>query len=299
MGRATGRAGGGKEGYFRKKKGAGRQTLARVRPASKKRRRRAGRDRIGLGKPRGRISLHKTIFLHKNESVQNINTSPEASTVAERAFQQLRRDVLQGVHPPGEKLKLDVLQSHYGFSSSPLREALNRLTQEGLVRSDERRGFRAAPMSAQDIGDITRMRLMLDVSALREAIAHGDDAWESELVAAYHRLERLESRLPDGPVVLDEEWGRRHRDFHMALLAACPSPRQLAWSASLFDQAERYRYLSARHRQSAHRKEEEHRRLMQAVIRRDADTACALLHEHIEGTQRNVLVALRKLGIGT
>ena len=68
-------------------------------------------------------------------------------TLVEKVFVQLRRDILQGAHKPGEKLKLEVLQAHYGLSSSPLREALNRLAQEGLVSTDERRGFRAAPMS--------------------------------------------------------------------------------------------------------------------------------------------------------
>lgn len=228
--------------------------------------------------------------------MQNLPVSQETSTLAERAYQLLRRDVLQGLHSPEVKLKVEQLQAQYGLSSSPLREALNRLSQEGLVRSDERRGFRVAPISADDLADITRMRVMLDVSALRESIAHGDDAWEAAVVAAAHSLARLESRMGDGPVVLDDEWTRRHREFHIALLAACPSPRQLAWSASLFDQAERYRYLSARLRQTARRKVDEHDHLMGAVLLRDADTACALLREHILGTERNVLAALEKMG---
>jgi DNA-binding GntR family transcriptional regulator len=216
-------------------------------------------------------------------------------TLAEQAFQRLRHDVLQGEHAPDTKLKLDELQGRYGFSSSPLREALNRLAQEGLVRADERRGFRVASISPQDLADITRMRVMLDVPALREAITRGDDAWEAAIVAAFHRLERVESRLSDGPVVLDDEWTLLHRDFHFALVAACSSERQLVWSGSLFDQAERYRRFSARHRQTSRRKNDEHRRLMNATLRRDADTACALLEEHILGTERNVRAALQKM----
>lgn len=227
--------------------------------------------------------------------MQKNSMRSDAPTLTEQAFQQLRRDVLHGIHKPDEKLKLDLLQNQYGLSSSPLREALHRLAQEGLVRADERRGFRAAPMSPEDISDISRMRVMLDLPTLTQAISLGGEPWESDIVAAFHRLEHLESRMGDGPVVLNEEWSRRHREFHMALLAACPSARQLAWSASLFDQAERYRYLSARHRQSSRRKQEEHRRLMQAVLKRDAATACALLEEHIRGTERHVLLALRKM----
>src|SRR5688572_1531734 len=208
--------------------------------------------------------------------------------LVDQAFQQLRKDVLTGTYAAGAKLKVEELQAAYGFSSSPLREALSRLSQEGLVRADERRGFRVAPLSPEDLQDITRMRLMLDVPALREAIEHGDDAWEAAIVAAYYRLEKVESRLPDGPVILDDEWSGLHRDFHAALVAACPSQRQLAWSASLFDQAERYRRFSARFRKAARRKSTEHKKLMDATLRRDGDTACALLTEHIRGTLRNV-----------
>src|SRR4051812_27593724 len=108
--------------------------------------------------------------------------------LTEQAFRRLRRDVLTGTFAAGNKLKLDELQQQYGFSSSPLREALSRLTQEGLVKSDDRRGFRVAPISLEDLADITRMRLMLDVQAFGESIAAGDDEWEATVVAAYHRL---------------------------------------------------------------------------------------------------------------
>lgn len=213
--------------------------------------------------------------------------------LVEQAFTRMRKDVLIGNFAAGAKLKVDELQKAYGVSSSPLREALSRLAQEGLVRADERRGFRVAPLSASDLADITRMRLMLDVQALEDAIREGKDTWEANIVAAFHRLEKIESRLSDGPVVLDEDWSTLHRDFHMALIAACPSHRQLAWSASLFDQAERYRRFSARHRTSLKRKTSEHKRIMEATLRRDAPTACLLLKEHIMGTLQNVEAILR------
>lgn len=235
--------------------------------------------------------MHNYFFMHK---INSMHEKPHQSpTVSEQALLSLRGDILLGRHAPGAKLKLEQLQTTYGFSSSPLREALNRLSQEGLVNADERKGFRVAPISPEDLADITRMRLMLDVQALRDAMRTGNDAWEANIVAAFHRLEKIESRLSSGPVVLDAEWSHKHRDFHLSLMAACPSARQLAWTISLFDQAERYRQFSARHRQVAKRKDEEHRTLMQAVIRRDEDTACALLAEHIQSTQRNVLDAFK------
>jgi DNA-binding GntR family transcriptional regulator len=225
----------------------------------------------------------------------SIRVADLSTPLSEQAYRRLRHAVLVGTFEAGSKLKVDELQSQYGFSSSPLREALSRLAQEGLVRADERRGFRVAPISSEDLNDITHMRLMLDVQALRSAIELGSDAWEGAIVAAFHRLEKVESRLCVGSVVLDQEWSEVHRSFHLSLVAACASERQRMWSASLFDQVERYRRFSARHRQTERRKSNEHRKIMEATLRRDAEMACALLGEHILGTQRNVGAAMRRV----
>ena len=235
--------------------------------------------------------MHKIVFMHNSKIMQEIFTT---TTVSEQAFHVLRQDVLSGRHAPEGKLKLDALQSLYGFSSSPLREALNRLVQEGLVKADERRGFRVTPISPADLADITKMRHMLDIPALTESIQVGDDAWEASIVGAFHRLEKIESRLPQGPVVLDSEWSQRHRDFHFSLIAACPSERQLSWSMSLFDQAERYRHFAARNRTVSKKKDEEHRALMNAVLSRDVKTATLLLSDHISSTQTNVMAAFKR-----
>jgi DNA-binding GntR family transcriptional regulator len=232
--------------------------------------------------------MHKIVFMQSNTSVGLDATVP----LTEQALLSLRRDVTFGVFEPGQKLKLEALQTRYGLSSSPLREALSKLSQEGLVRADERKGFRVADISRADLQDITRMRLMLDVQALQSAMQAGDAEWEATVVAAHYKLDKLERTLPDGPVVLDEVWVSTHRAFHLAMLGACQSPRLLQWCANLFDQAERYRQFSARHRKTNRRKAAEHRRLMETVIKRDIPTACQLLEDHISSTQHNVLTAL-------
>ena len=124
--------------------------------------------------------------------------------LAEQAFRLLRGRILRCEIEPGEKLKVEALQKEHGFSSSPLREALNRLAQEGLVKSDERRGFRASPVTVADLRDVTRMRLLLDIEALKESIRNGDDAWEAAAISAYHRLEKVESRVVgSGPLSMN------------------------------------------------------------------------------------------------
>jgi len=213
-------------------------------------------------------------------------------TAIEIALTSLRQDVLSLAYLPGAKLKVEHLQQTYGLSSSPIREALNRLTEEGLVRSDERKGFRVAAVSEEDLKDITNMRLLIDLPTLAQSMQSGADEWESHVIASFHLLEKLESRLPEGPVVLNAEWSALHRNFHQAMMSACPSDRMVTSSSSLFDQAERYRHISARYRTVIKRKSEEHRVLMKAVLKRDTATAQELHQAHVLSTQKNALKAL-------
>ena len=215
-------------------------------------------------------------------------------TANEIALNALRRDVLSLAFLPGAKLKVEHLQQSYGLSSSPIREALNRLTEEGLVRADERKGFRVAMVSDEDLQDITSMRLLIDLPTLEQSMRSGDDEWESYVIASFHLLEKLESRLPEGPVVLNADWSALHRSFHRAMMSACPSERMVLTSSSLFDQAERYRHISARYRTVIKRKSEEHKVLMRAVLKRDIETAKELHQEHVLSTQKNALKALKQ-----
>jgi DNA-binding GntR family transcriptional regulator len=226
--------------------------------------------------------MHKIKFMDKNQN-------PTANEIALNA---LRQDVLSLAFLPGTKLKVEHLQQSYGLSSSPIREALNRLTEEGLVRADERKGFRVAMVSDVDLQDITNMRLMIDLPTLEQSMNSGDDKWESDVIASFHLLEKLESRLPEGPVVLNAEWSALHRSFHRTMMSACPSERMVQTSGSLFDQAERYRHISARYRTVIKRKSEEHKVLMRAVLKRDIATAQQLHQEHVLSTQKNALKAL-------
>jgi DNA-binding GntR family transcriptional regulator len=228
--------------------------------------------------------MHKIKFMDKSQN----------PTANETALNALRHDVLSLAFLPGAKLKVEHLQQSYGLSSSPIREALNRLTEEGLVRADERKGFRVAMVSDEDLQDITSMRLLIDLPTLEQSMRSGDDEWESYVIASFHLLEKLESRLPEGPVVLNADWSALHRSFHRAMMSACPSERMVLTSSSLFDQAERYRHISARFRTVIKRKSEEHKVLMRAVLKRDIETAKELHQEHVLSTQKNALKALKQ-----
>ena len=220
-------------------------------------------------------------------------------TVADDAYRKLRVLILQGTLQPGQKLKFEVLQQELGLSASSLREAFMKLVNEGLVQLAQRRGFSVAPISIEELKDITRLRKILEPMALRDAIEHGDDAWEAQILATWHRFSKIDTAQSDAPGILDDQWSYWHRAFHESLVAACPSKKTMQFRAVLFEQSERYRALSAARRTKPRKKSDEHRKLMEAVLARDSDKAEALMIKHMALTSNflaNVLDATQDSG---
>ena len=207
--------------------------------------------------------------------------SETGPTLAEIATERLRRDIIHGALKPAEKLQLRGLKARYGLGGSPIREALSRLESEGLVTSESQRGFWVAPTSAEDLRDIIRLRQVIEGAALRHSIEHGDEAWEIALVTAFHRLQKIAKQLVERPPGWEESWEARHRAFHMALLAGCESPRMTEQCAKLYAETQRYRRLFLGYEFVAEEIVEEHRRLMQVAVDRDADKAVLAHAAHL------------------
>lgn len=215
--------------------------------------------------------------------------------LAERAYRSLREAIVRCEFEPGQRLRVDELSRRFDISSSPVREALSRLTEQGFVRALDNRGFRVAPLSIEGIADLTRVRLLVESEALREAMVEGDDRWEADIVAAAHSLGLVEQRMGSGPLALDNDWSARHRAFHLALYAGCRSPLLRQMVVELFDAAERYRRFSALHRVVDRQKHAEHQKIMERVLARDTDGAQDLFRQHILGTERLVSHALQAM----
>jgi DNA-binding GntR family transcriptional regulator len=158
---------------------------------------------------------------------------------------------------------------------------------EGLVVAEEQRGYKVAPVTLEDLHDLTHARILIEVDLLRRSIQKGDDDWEIRVISSLHRLAKIEERAPED-YAGNTEWKATHRQFHEALVSASGSPTLLAMRNSLFDRAERYRNLSAMFRPHPRDKVGEHRALMQAAIGRNADQACDLIRSHIQTTTDNV-----------
>jgi DNA-binding GntR family transcriptional regulator len=221
-------------------------------------------------------------------------TFEHADTLSEQVYRLIRRDILTSALKPGDKLKVEALRTLYNMGPTPIREALERLATERLAQAEQRRGFRVAPMTMPDLVELTDMRVLLETEALRRSLAAGDFAWEGAIVSAFHKLDRLNALAVCGSMPNPDEWWRRNREFHNALIAAAGSDWLARSHAQVCDHFERYhrRLLDAVPAAERNR-HKEHRAIMEAAIAHDSDRAIRLTRDHIERTAGLLQEALR------
>lgn len=216
------------------------------------------------------------------------------ATTATTVYERIRGDILSGSLAPSLKLRVEFVCSRYGTGASPVREALNRLAQDGLVERREQRGFYVAPVSLDRFAELVKTRCWLEALALRQSIEDRTTAWEESLVLAFHRLSRTQRSLDSGSYSANPEWEERHREFHRALLANCGSAWLLGFCSLMGDEAERYRNLAAARVYPERQGPDEHRAIFEATLEGATDHAVTLLEAHYRKTQRIIEDEFRK-----
>ena len=211
-------------------------------------------------------------------------------TKAERVYELFRADILAGRLTPGSRLRYAELCERYATSTGVLREAMLRLSEQGLVKGEPQQGFQVVDLTIEDLQDLTEARIVLETLALRYALTDGDVEWESRVIAAHHRLSRTPLEDPSDPDRLNDEWVAEHSVFHEAMLDGCGNRRLKEIASSLRDTAELYRRWSLPlGKRSERNVRDEHEALLAAALARDTDRAVELLTDHISRTS-NILL---------
>ncbi len=214
-------------------------------------------------------------------------------SVLDGAYIRLRSEILRGDQVPGQRLKLDGLSEQLKVSINTLREILRRLVSEGLVVAVENKGFTVAPVSANELTEITEVRCLLECEALTKSITNGDLDWEARVIASHYKLQRFEGDMPDDDVARAESWEQHNYDLHESLISACNAPKLLGFQRAIYDQSLRYRMIAIRLSGSAIKESAaEHDRLVRLALDRDCDQAVALLRAHIRRAARTAIVDL-------
>lgn len=202
-------------------------------------------------------------------------------TLSEQVFQAVRERIVVGQLPGDAPVRQDALAAELGVSKIPLREALARLEQEGLLISRPNRGYVIQPMSLAQAEEIYALRLAIEPAAAARACLVAD---ESEQLAAEQAFARLDMAAHSNLA----EVAVSNRDFHTALVR--PGGRLL--TTQLVERleilAERYVVAHLRPAGRDARAHAEHREIIDAWVARDALSVEARLTAHIEATLQDL-----------
>ncbi len=217
----------------------------------------------------------------------------DQQSLQERTYQALRSALLEGDYLPGERLYEVAIAQSLGVSRNPVREAVRRLQQDGLLELRPHYGIYVAAVPAEEVEDIYRLRSALVGVAAALAAERLTDTEIAELgrIVAEQQAGLVQptprSRAPSSIVHADR--------FHHAIHVGARSPRLLALLEQIYAQVMHFRKLTLRYPGRAEISAEGHAQIYEALRRRNAEEAERLVREHIDGARRTLVRELSEV----
>ncbi|WP_326836327.1 GntR family transcriptional regulator [Amycolatopsis rhabdoformis] len=202
-------------------------------------------------------------------------------TTSDDIADALRDSILQGRFEDGQELNQVAIARHYGISRVPLREALRQLQAEGLVSARAHQRTVVVGLTPERVLEVIDIRIMLESYLLERALPHVTPELIAELQTICDEMDHITDHA---------EWLRRNREFHEKLYAPSNASFTLEMSGQLSSRIERYLYMWSDHGvQRSAEAGAEHRRILEAVARRDARRAKLELEVHLMHTRENII----------
>lgn len=203
--------------------------------------------------------------------------------MGELTYRAIRDAIVTGEMEPGTKLSQEALAGQLGVSRAPVRDALNRLEAEGLVRTTPFKGAVVARMSTRELLDIFEARALVDSYTVRTACTRLSEQDLERLAAVIETTAELSVSGDLNAVV------QAHADFHFIIYAACGNAELNRMARSLWDRSYLYRLTGLRDKAAALSSLEEHRTVLHALRDRDAQRAGELIASHNQETIKRLL----------
>jgi DNA-binding GntR family transcriptional regulator len=210
-------------------------------------------------------------------------------SVADVVYERLWRQIVNLDYAPGQRLAEETLARELGVSRTPVREALLRLGEVGLVRMSPRRGFSVPIVSRDDLIELYDLRAALETHATRRAtplVSEADMAAQRAGQESAH-----ERAAADSPVAADEFF-RADLALHEMLHRSGGTRRSIRLLADVMGQLSLPSRRAARHPENRLAVIVEHNRILAALAERDSDAAAAAMADHIEAVKQRALVDL-------
>jgi DNA-binding GntR family transcriptional regulator len=205
-------------------------------------------------------------------------TRPSAELIGTRVTEAIRELILSGELAPGSKISQDALAARFGASRIPIREALSRLENDGLVVMEPNRGAWVAKLDLHECLEIYKIRERLEPLALSEAVANITDAEIDSLEALVIEMTQTEDT---------DTFLRLDREFHLASYRAAGMQQLGGMVERFWNSTQHYRraFTELLGNEGNWIIHAEHKLMIDALRRRDAEGAAQLLHEHIRRTR--------------
>ncbi|OCX58106.1 GntR family transcriptional regulator [Thioclava sp. SK-1] len=210
----------------------------------------------------------------------------KAVSLTDQAYAQLREDIITCTLRPGTDIGEQELAARLSMSKTPVREALARLTLEGLVEAFPRRGYRITPVTVKDITDIFTVRKALESVAAELAALRMTDEELETLEALAKKTYGQDRTLP----VL--EFVAANNRFHAAIAQGARVPRLHTLISGYLEECTRLFHMGATIRDVTPETHEDHTRIVTALRARDPAAAREAISVHTENTRRGLLTAL-------
>ncbi|ODU05464.1 MAG: hypothetical protein ABS81_07535 [Pseudonocardia sp. SCN 72-86] len=202
---------------------------------------------------------------------------------------EVRRSILHGVLAPGQRFSVAGLARQMDISHIPVREALRRLENQGLIELKHARSAAVVPLSVDDLRGIYGLRLMIEPELAARAASRHTPAQLGELESLVAAFE------DDDPEAV---W-QAHQQFHLALVAPVASEWDLRTLDQLWAAAERYTRLVYDFAEIARteraRREQIHTAVLDAVRTGEAEPTRAAVTEHLLGNQAGIVERIEGL----
>jgi GntR family transcriptional regulator, carbon starvation induced regulator len=210
---------------------------------------------------------------------QQLADQGSPDTTATRVYKLVRDAILIGELAPGQKLGIDFVSQRFGVGATPIREALNRLSSEGLVLCRDLRGFHVVDFDDREITELFLTRAKVFALIIREAIVRGDNDWEERVIIAFHRLSKTPWSIEQDEFRLNPRFATSLHDFYAALFSGSGSRWLVDFGLRLLHEGDRFFWLVMKSKYEANVPRRVHASLVDAVVARDAEEAVRLITE--------------------
>jgi DNA-binding GntR family transcriptional regulator len=211
---------------------------------------------------------------------------------SERAYRALKQLILDNQLGPGSLLLELEAAERLGMSRTPVREAMIRLEQEGLVAIRPRHGMRVLPLSPDDMLEI--YEVLTGLEAMAAALAARRGAKPATLRAMRQAVEDMDRALARDDL---KGWAMADERFHALLVEASGNRRLIAMAEQLWDQAHRARMSTLALRPKPTESNRDHAMLVDAIEKGDPGRAADIHHRHREQAGAMLVALLKRLGL--